>query len=79
MGTEFQFFKVKKVLELCCLTMWIYLSFVNVCVCLCVITVFFITIIVNFHHHGGGLVAKLCLTLAVLRLLCPWDFPGKST
>ena len=34
---------------------------------------------------GGGLVAKLCLTLAtpngllLARLLCPWDFPGKNT
>ena len=32
---------------------------------------------------GGGLVAKSCLTLATscspLRLLCPWDLPGKNT
>ena len=51
-------------------------------VCVSVLSLFFfitIILIVNFHHHGGGLVAKLCLTLAVLRLLCPWDFPGKST
>ena len=33
----------------------------------------------------GGLVAKLCLTLATpwtresARLLCPWDSPGKNT
>ena len=34
---------------------------------------------------GGGLVAKLCLTLGLLqtplpaRLLCPWDSLGKNT
>ena len=30
---------------------------------------------------GGGLVAKLCLTLATTwtRLRCPWDSPGKNT
>ena len=33
---------------------------------------------------GCGLVAKLCLTLALqrlytARLLCPWDFSGKNT
>ena len=33
---------------------------------------------------GGGLIAKSCLTLqprglSPIRLLCPWDFPGKNT
>ena len=34
------------------------------------------------HTWGGGLVAKLCPTLATpeepTRLLCPWDFPGRN-
>ena len=35
-------------------------------------------------RDGGGLVAKLCRTLATLwtiacQALCPWDFPGKNT
>ena len=36
-----------------------------------------------FPHRGGGLVTKLCPTLATLwslaTLLCPWDFRGKNT
>ena len=30
--------------------------------------------------NGGGLVTKSCPTLAIpVRLLCPWDSPGKNT
>ena len=51
------------------------------CVRVSVLLLFFLLslYLVNFHHHGGGLVDKLYLTLAVPRLLCPWDFPGKNT
>ena len=28
---------------------------------------------------GGGLVTKLCPTLATPRVLCPWDSPDKNT
>ena len=39
----------------------------------------------QFSNYGGGLVTKSCLTLGnpmdckPVRLLCPWDFPGKNT
>ena len=40
-------------------------------------------VLANSHGGGDGLVTKSCPTLAipwtVVRLLCPWDFPGKNT